>query len=49
LTNRHLDPTKIEQPNVQKALDIFSRPLVVALEALRRRKVSGFMGSEETI
>jgi hypothetical protein len=49
LTNRHLDPTKIEQPNVQKALDIFSRPLVAALEALRRRKVSGFMGSEETI
>ncbi|XP_045032111.1 uncharacterized protein LOC123474243 [Daphnia magna] len=49
LTNRHLEPTKIERQNVQKALDIFSRPLAAALEALRRRKVSGFMGSEETI
>ena len=49
LTNRHLDPTKIERQNVKKALDSFSRPLVAALEALRRRKVSGFMGSEETI
>ena len=39
LTNRHLDPTKIERENVQKALDIISRPLVAVLEALRRRKV----------
>ncbi|KAI9552603.1 hypothetical protein GHT06_020468 [Daphnia sinensis] len=49
LTNRHLEPTKLERQNVQKALDIFSRPLAAALEALRRRKVSGFMGSEVTI
>ena len=49
LSERHLEPTTIERQNVQRALDIFSRPMVAALEALRRRKTSGFMGSEETI
>ncbi|EFX69761.1 hypothetical protein DAPPUDRAFT_328791 [Daphnia pulex] len=41
--------TTIEGQNVQKAIDIFSRPMVAALEALRRRQISGFMGSEEII
>ncbi len=49
LTKRHLEPTTIERQNVQRALDIFRRRMVAALEALRRRKTSGFMGSEETI
>ncbi|KAK4045378.1 hypothetical protein OUZ56_032984 [Daphnia magna] len=49
LTQRHLEPTNIKRQNVQKAIDIFSRPVIAALEALRRRQVSGFMGSEETI
>ncbi|XP_045027095.1 uncharacterized protein LOC123470621 [Daphnia magna] len=49
LSKRHLEPTTIERQNVQRALDIFSRPMVAALEALRRRHTSGFMGSEETI
>jgi hypothetical protein len=49
LTKRHLEPTTIERQNVQRAIDIFSRQTVAALEALRRRRVSGFMGSEEDI
>jgi hypothetical protein len=49
LTQRHLEPTKIERQNVQRALDIFSRPMASALESYRRLKVSGFLGSEETI
>jgi hypothetical protein len=49
LSKRHLKPTAIEHHNVQRALDIFSRPMVAALEALRRRKKFEFMGSEETI
>jgi hypothetical protein len=49
LTKRHLEPTTIERQNVQRAIDIFSRQTVAALEALRRSRVSGFMGSEETI
>jgi hypothetical protein len=34
LSKRHLEPTSIERQNVQRALDIFRRPLVAALEAL---------------
>jgi hypothetical protein len=49
LTKRHLEPAKIERQNVQRALDIFSRPLAARLESYRRMKVSGFLGSEETI
>ncbi len=49
LTKRHLEPTTIERQNVQRAIDIFSRQTVAALEALRRSRVSGFIGSEENI
>jgi hypothetical protein len=38
LSKRHLESTTIERQNVQRALDIFSRPMAAALEALRRRK-----------
>jgi hypothetical protein len=41
--------TTIERQNVKKAIDIFSRPTLAALEALLRRQISGFMGSEEII
>jgi hypothetical protein len=49
LTKRQLEPTKIEGQNVQRALDIFSRPLAATLDSYRRMKVSGFLGSKKTI
>ena len=49
LSKKHLELTKIERQNVGKALDIFSRDLVAAMETYRRQNVSGFVDCQETI